>query len=115
MTATPIMIDNPTINADTVKDVLRRHLSAGKISKVGHGLKTEEKVESEGKDRQKVIVNSASSEDVKKGDVILSVEYPLADLDPSEVRDAVDVLSFYAEKYRAEVHAATLAATVGEG
>jgi|HubBroStandDraft_6_1064221.scaffolds.fasta_scaffold157124_2 hypothetical protein len=37
------------------------------------------------------------------GDVVLSVEYPLADLDPSEVRDAVDVLSFYAEKYRVEV------------
>jgi hypothetical protein len=40
------------------------------------------------------------------GDVILSVEYPLADLDPSEVRDAVDVLSFYAEKYRAEIQGA---------
>jgi hypothetical protein len=38
------------------------------------------------------------------GDVVLSVEYPLPDLDPSEVRDAVDVLSFYAEKYRVEVH-----------
>lgn len=37
------------------------------------------------------------------GDVVLSVEYPLGDLDPSEVRDAVDVLSFYAEKYRVEV------------
>ncbi len=36
------------------------------------------------------------------GDVILSVEYPLRDLDPSEVRDAIDVLSFYAEKYRGE-------------
>lgn len=35
-------------------------------------------------------------------DVILSVEYRLADLDPSEVRDAVDVLSFYAKKYHAE-------------
>ena len=44
------------------------------------------------------------------GDVILSVEYPLADLDPSEVRDALDVLSFYAEKYRAEVQAATAVA-----
>jgi hypothetical protein len=42
------------------------------------------------------------------GDVILSVEYPLADLDPSEVRDAVDVLSFYAEKYRAEIQAAVI-------
>jgi len=36
-------------------------------------------------------------------DVVLSVEYRLEDLDPSEVRDAVDVLSFYAEKYRAEL------------
>jgi hypothetical protein len=35
------------------------------------------------------------------GDVVLSVEYPSADLDPSEVRDAMDALSFYAEKYRA--------------
>jgi hypothetical protein len=39
------------------------------------------------------------------GDVILSVEYRMEDLDPSEVRDAVDVLSFYAEKYRAEIGA----------
>jgi hypothetical protein len=44
-------------------------------------------------------------------DVILSVEYPLADLDPSEVRDALDVLSFYAEKYRAEIQTATATAT----
>jgi hypothetical protein len=39
------------------------------------------------------------------GDVILSVEYRMEDLDPSEVRDAVDVLSFYAEKYRDELSA----------
>jgi hypothetical protein len=45
-------------------------------------------------------------------DVVLSVEYPIEDLDPSEVRDAVDVLSFYAEKYRAEVHALSQAPTV---
>ncbi len=45
------------------------------------------------------------------GDVILSVEYPLADLDPSEVRDAVDVLSYYAEKYRAEIQAAAAVST----
>jgi hypothetical protein len=37
------------------------------------------------------------------GDVILSVEYRIEDLDPSEIRDAVDVLSFYAEKYHGEV------------
>jgi hypothetical protein len=40
-------------------------------------------------------------------DVVLSVEYRLEELDPSEVRDAVDVLSFYAEKYHAEVLALT--------
>ncbi len=34
---------------------------------------------------------------------MLSVEYRLADLDPSEVRDAVDVVSFYADKYYEEV------------
>lgn len=39
------------------------------------------------------------------GDVRLSVEYRLEDLDPSEVRDAVDVLSFYAEKHFGEVDA----------
>jgi hypothetical protein len=48
------------------------------------------------------------------GDVILSVEYPLADLDPSEVRDAMDVLSFYADKYRDEVHAAVTGAAPGD-
>lgn len=36
-------------------------------------------------------------------DVVLSVEYRLADLDPSEVRDAVNVVSFYADKYYEEV------------
>ena len=45
------------------------------------------------------------------GDVVLSVEYPAENLDPSEVRDAVDVLSFYAEKFRGEVQA--LSAAVG--
>lgn len=39
------------------------------------------------------------------GDVLLSVEYRLSHLDPSEVRDAIDVLSFYAEKHYAEVRA----------
>lgn len=44
------------------------------------------------------------------GDVVLSVEYKLDDLDPSEVRDAVDVLSFYAEKYHGEITALTTVA-----
>jgi Putative bacterial sensory transduction regulator len=54
-------------------------------------------------------INLAKFSVDEDGDVILSVEYPLADLDPSEVRDAVDVLSFYAEKYRTEVEAAAAA------
>ena len=44
------------------------------------------------------------------GDVILSVEYPLADLNPSEVKDAIELLSFYTEKYCAEVLAAAATA-----
>ncbi len=36
-------------------------------------------------------------------DVVLSVEYRVEDLDPSEVRDAVDVLSFYTDRHRAEL------------
>ncbi len=37
------------------------------------------------------------------GDVILSVEFPAVDLDPSEMRDSLDVLSFYAEKHQGEL------------
>ena len=44
-------------------------------------------------------------------DVVLSVEYRLADLDPSEIRDAVDVVSFYADKYHDEVGALLAAAS----
>jgi hypothetical protein len=36
-------------------------------------------------------------------DIVLSVEYRLADLDPSEVRDALAVISSYADEYQAEV------------
>lgn len=37
------------------------------------------------------------------GDVALSVEWRRENLDPSEVRDAVDVLAFYARQHLAEV------------
>lgn len=37
------------------------------------------------------------------GDVILSVELPTSDLDASEIKDALDVLSVYAEKYQVEL------------
>jgi hypothetical protein len=46
------------------------------------------------------------------GDVVLSVEYPLANLDPSEVRDAVDVLTFYAENHGPEIEALATASRV---
>jgi hypothetical protein len=36
-------------------------------------------------------------------DVVLSVEYPTKDLDPSEFNDALDVLSFYADRHHAEL------------
>lgn len=37
------------------------------------------------------------------GDVLLSVEFPSTDLDPSEMHDALDVLTFYAEQHQAEI------------
>jgi len=37
------------------------------------------------------------------GDIILSAEYRIEHLDPSEIRDAVDVLSFYADKHHEDV------------
>jgi hypothetical protein len=48
-------------------------------------------------------INMAKFSADEEGDVILGVEYRLEDLDPSEVRDAVNALSFYANKYYAEV------------
>jgi hypothetical protein len=39
------------------------------------------------------------------GDVLLSVEFPVEDLDDSEIGDALDVLTFYADKYGADVRA----------
>jgi serine protease Do len=60
------------INADTVKGVLRKHLSAAKVSKVSHGLDCTEKVIGEEGDRQQVVVEAAAG-DMKAGDVILAV------------------------------------------
>lgn len=39
------------------------------------------------------------------GDVLLSVEFPASELDPSEIRDALDVLTYYAERHQPEVKA----------
>jgi hypothetical protein len=48
-------------------------------------------------------INMAKFSIDEDGDVVLSVEYRIENLDESEVRDAVDVLAFYAEKHHAEV------------
>jgi hypothetical protein len=48
-------------------------------------------------------INMAKFSIDEDGDVVLSVEYRIENLDESEVRDAVDVLVVYAEKYHAEV------------
>ncbi len=37
------------------------------------------------------------------GDVILSVEFPVDNLDPSELRDSLDVLSCYADRHHVEL------------
>jgi len=37
------------------------------------------------------------------GDVVLSVEWPMAELDPSELRDALDVLTYYANDFWPEI------------
>jgi len=36
-------------------------------------------------------------------DIVLSVEYPTGDLDPSEFTDCLDVLSYYADEHYAEL------------
>jgi hypothetical protein len=44
-------------------------------------------------------------------DVVLSVEHPLTDLDQSELEDALDVLSFYADRHYTELSALGAAPT----
>lgn len=67
------------LNSDTVKQVLARHMSAAKISKVNHGLTCNELVQARGQNRQKVVVekvagNSAAAEaGLKSGDVIVKL------------------------------------------
>jgi serine protease Do len=65
------------LNADTVKQALRQHLSAQKVSRVSHGLECNEQVAPRGKERQKVVVQSSSGPaaraGLEKGDVIVKV------------------------------------------
>ncbi len=67
------------INAGTVRDLLKTHLSALKISGVEHGLKCKEKVLAEVGDRQRVEVEAvfqetpAAQAGLQDGDLILTV------------------------------------------
>lgn len=68
------------LNADTVRDVLTRHLSARKVAHVDHGIRGEDRVlEPEGEARQRVVVCEVSSSGpaaeagIRKDDVILRV------------------------------------------
>jgi serine protease Do len=67
------------INADTVQQLLTRHLSAQKVAGVQHGLKCREAVEPEGPTRQRVMVKEvaeagpAARAGLKTGDAILRV------------------------------------------
>jgi hypothetical protein len=46
-------------------------------------------------------------------DIVLSVEHPLAELDRSEFEDALDVLSYYADRHYDELRRMTLDASRG--
>ena len=61
------------LNADMVKGWLAKNLSAAKVSRVAHGLRTTETVSATGKDRSRLVVASASCPAVRKGDVIVKV------------------------------------------
>jgi serine protease Do len=67
------------INAETIKGVLARQLSASKLAGFQHGLDCQEKVRPEGADRQQVIVQAVHEETpaaragLKPGDVLRRV------------------------------------------
>jgi serine protease Do len=61
------------LNADTVKAWLARHLSAAKVSRIDHGIRTTEKLAEDAPCRSRVVVAAASCDAVKKGDVIVKV------------------------------------------
>jgi serine protease Do len=67
------------INADTVKQMLSKHLSALKVAGVKHGLACTESVVAEGKDRQRVVMAAvtrgtpAADAGIRQGDEIIKV------------------------------------------
>jgi serine protease Do len=67
------------LNADTVQQVLSKHLSAGKVSRVGHGIRCKEVVRDEAAARQQVVVDDvaprspAAAAGLKPGDVLVEL------------------------------------------
>ena len=62
------------LNADTVKNVLAGYLSAANVSRVEHGLACHDAVVEADEPRQQVVVESATQELLKTGDVIVAVD-----------------------------------------
>ena len=62
-----------TINADHVKAFLAKHMSAGKVSGVNHGLKYKERLARETGAPSQVIVTHAATASLKSGDRLVSV------------------------------------------
>jgi serine protease Do len=73
------------MNADSVQQVLSRHLSASKLAGVYHGLRCKEMVEEEGRSRQHLVVAEINSETpaalagLQRGDTLIRVgDQPVA-------------------------------------
>lgn len=82
------------INVDTLKQVLSRQLSALKVAGINHGLTCSESIATEGKQRQRVVVDAvakqtpAAASGLQRGDQILRVaEQPVAN--PFDVERAM--------------------------
>lgn len=67
------------LSADSVEQVLSRHLSASKVAGIRHGVRCTEKVEEAGKNRQKLVIAEVASETpaafagLKQGDTLIRV------------------------------------------
>jgi serine protease Do len=67
------------LNADTVQQVLSKHLSAGTVAKVGHGIRCKEVVKEDAEVRQQVVVadvtprSPAAAAGLQPGDVLVKL------------------------------------------